>query len=201
MAKLDKILESMDSFKIDSEVALLENESLDALTVAQSKKIINESFRFIKSELIQGGILEETQTMIANAWTQAIMEDIYLPEDDGIGAGDVALGGAGAAAVGAGARYAAPAIVKGVNKTREFHNNGFDAKPSLVQGYRAAKQDLTGTVTNDINAIKDAAAQANLKAANMYADGSQAIRQGAFDLGRKVNAGVGKVKRIFAPQA
>lgn len=195
MAKLDKILESMDSFKIDSEVALLENEALDALTVAQSKKIINESFKFIKSELIQGGILEETQTMIANAWTQAIMEDIYLPEEEaGLSGGDVALGGAGVGAAGLAARYGAPAVAAGY---KAHVNSGANATGTMM----AAKQAAAGQAVSDINAIKDTAAHTNLKAANMYADGSQAIRQGAFDLGRKVNAGVGKVKRIFAPQA
>ena len=34
MAKLVKILEAMDSFRIDSDVALLENEGLDDLTRA-----------------------------------------------------------------------------------------------------------------------------------------------------------------------
>ena len=79
MPKLEKILEAMDSFKINSEVALLENESLDALTVAQAKKSIHESFNFIKNELIAGGVLEETQMLLSDAWTQAIMEDIQLP--------------------------------------------------------------------------------------------------------------------------
>lgn len=84
MARLEKILESMDSFRINSEVALLESEGLDALTIAQTKKTIHESFNFIKGELIQGGLLEDTQDMLANAWTQAIMEDIYVPSMDDV---------------------------------------------------------------------------------------------------------------------
>lgn len=78
MAKLEKILEAMDSFRIDSDVALLENDALDDLTRAQTKKILHESFGFIKTQLIQGGILEDTQSMLASHWTQAIMEDIDL---------------------------------------------------------------------------------------------------------------------------
>ena len=42
MAKLEKILESMDSFKINSEVALLENTDLTDLTRAQTRKEIHE---------------------------------------------------------------------------------------------------------------------------------------------------------------
>lgn len=83
--KLEKILESMDSFKLNSEVALLENEGLTDLTRAQTRKELHESFNFIKTELIKGGLLEEAQTLLANTWTQAIMEDIYVP---GLGDGE-----------------------------------------------------------------------------------------------------------------
>ena len=84
MAKLEKILESMDSFKINSEVALLENTDLTDLTRAQTRKEIHESFNFIKEELTKGGLLEETQQILAEAWTQAIMEDIEMPSVDDV---------------------------------------------------------------------------------------------------------------------
>ena len=80
MAKLEKILEAMDSFRIDSDVALLENDGIDDLTRAQTKKALHESFGFIKTQLTKGGILEDTQAMLANAWTQAIMEDISMED-------------------------------------------------------------------------------------------------------------------------
>ena len=79
MVKLEKILESMDSFKLHSEVALLENEGLTDLVRAQTRKELHENFNFIKKSLIQDGLLEETQSMLANTWTQAIMEDIEMP--------------------------------------------------------------------------------------------------------------------------
>lgn len=156
MAKLQKILESMDSFKLNSEVALLENSELTDLTRAQTRKEIHENFNFIKRELIAGGLLEETHSLLADAWTQAIMEDIYLPsEDEGFGAGDAAgLAGAGAAVAG-GARYVAPAVVAGVSKAANIGSD-YGMKPGMVQGYRAAKQNFTGNVTNDVNAVRSA---------------------------------------------
>lgn len=103
--KLEKILESMDSFKLNSEVALLENEGLTDLTRAQTRKELHESFNFIKEELTKGGLLEETQTLLANAWTQAIMEDIEMPSvDDVKDFGNKVAGGA---------QYAGHGIVSG----------------------------------------------------------------------------------------
>ena len=168
MAKLDKILEAMDSFRIDSDVALLENEGLDDLTRAQTKKILHESFGFIKTQLIQGGILEDTQAMLAGHWTKAIMEDIDLgnqvPEDDGIGA---ELAGAGLAAGGlaAGARYA-PAAATAYNQYRQQDQ-------SVGDSLKAAGANIASGVTGDVNAARNMAGQA-------VADGSRAIHNAAL---------------------
>ena len=168
MAKLVKILEAMDSFRIDSDVALLENEGLDDLTRAQTKKILHESFGFIKTQLIQGGILEDTQAMLAGHWTKAIMEDIDLgnqvPEDDGIGA---ELAGAGLAAGGlaAGARYA-PAAATAYNQYRQQDQ-------SVGDSLKAAGANIASGVTGDVNAARNMAGQA-------VADGSRAIHNAAL---------------------
>ena len=78
MAKLNKILESIENLKLTTEVALLENTEVTDLVRAQSKLMINESINFIKTELTKGGILEDVQLMLKNAWTQTLMEDIGL---------------------------------------------------------------------------------------------------------------------------
>ena len=168
MAKLVKILEAMDSFRIDSDVALLENEGLDDLTRAQTKKILHESFGFIKTQLIQGGILEDTQAMLAGHWTQSIMEDIDLgnqvPEEDGMGA---ELAGAGLAAGGlaAGARYA-PAAATAYNQYRQQDQ-------SVGDSLKAAGANIASGVTGDVNAARNMAGQA-------VADGSRAIHNAAL---------------------
>ena len=78
MAKLNKILESIENLKLTTEVALLENTEVTELVRAQSKLMINENINFIKNELTKGGILEDVQFMLKNAWTQALMEDISM---------------------------------------------------------------------------------------------------------------------------
>ena len=165
MAKLDKILEAMDSFRIDSDVALLENEGLDDLTRAQTKKILHESFGFIKTQLIQGGILEDTQAMLAGHWTQAIMEDIDLgnqvPEEDGIGA-ELAGAGLAAGGIAAGARYA-PAAATAYRQQDQ----------SVGDSLKAAGANIASGVTGDVNAARNMAGQA-------VADGSRAVHNAAL---------------------
>lgn len=78
MAKLNKILESIENLKLTTEVALLENTEVTELVRAQSKLMINENINFIKAELTKGGILEDVQFMLKNAWTQTLMEDISM---------------------------------------------------------------------------------------------------------------------------
>lgn len=168
MAKLVKILEAMDSFRIDSDVALLENEGLDDLTRAQTKKILHESFGFIKTQLIQGGILEDTQAMLAGHWTQSIMEDIDLgnqvPEDDGMGA-ELAGAGLAAGGIAAGARYA-PAAATAYNQYRQQDQ-------SVGDSLKAAGANIASGVTGDVNAARNMAGQA-------VADGSRAVHNAAL---------------------
>lgn len=186
MAKLVKILEAMDSFRIDSDVALLENEGLDDLTRAQTKKILHESFGFIKTQLIQGGILEDTQAMLAGHWTQAIMEDIDLgnqvPEEDGIGA-ELAGAGLAAGGIAAGARYA-PAAATAYNQYRQQDQ-------SVGDSLKAAGANIASGVTGDVNAARNMAGQA-------VADGSRAVHNAALKADIVGRNAVGQVGQAIA---
>lgn len=156
MAKLEKILESMDSFKINSEVALLENTDLTDLTRAQTRKEIHESFNFIKEELTKGGLLEETQQLLAETWTQAIMEDMEMPsntplvsEENEFGAGDAAAIAAGTGAIGAGIRYGTPAA-------QAAYKANVNSDANLTGTTMAGKQAATGQFNSDLAAVKGA---------------------------------------------
>lgn len=188
MAKLVKILEAMDSFRIDSDVALLENEGLDDLTRAQTKKILHESFGFIKTQLIQGGILEDTQAMLAGHWTQAIMEDIDLgnqvPEEDGIGA-ELAGAGLAAGGIAAGARYA-PAAATAYNQYRQQDQ-------SVGDSLKAAGANIASGVTGDVNAARNMAGQA-------VADGSRAVHNAALKADIVGRNAVGQVGQAISNQ-
>ena len=207
MAKLDKILEAMDSFRIDSDVALLENEGLDDLTRAQTKKILHESFGFIKTQLIQGGILEDTQAMLAGHWTQAIMEDIDLgnqvPEEDGIGA-ELAGAGLAAGGIAAGARYA-PAAATAYNQYRQQDQ-------SVGDSLKAAGANIASGVTGDVNAarnmagqavadgsraVHNAALKADIVGRNAVGQAGQAISNTVMPVAGAAGSALGKVKRAF----
>lgn len=176
----------MDSFRIDSDVALLENEGLDDLTRAQTKKILHESFGFIKTQLIQGGILEDTQAMLAGHWTQAIMEDIDLgnqvPEDDGMGA-ELAGAGLAAGGIAAGARYA-PAAATAYNQYRQQDQ-------SVGNSLKAAGANIASGVTGDVNAARNMAGQA-------VADGSRAVHNAALKADIVGRNAVGQVGQAIA---
>lgn len=177
--KLEKILESMDSFKLNCEVSLLENEGITDLVRAQTRKDLHESFNFIKKELITGGLLEEAQTMLANTWTQAIMEDIEMPspianEEDGFDAGDAAALAAGAGAVGAGARYIVPAAQAAY---RANVNSGANMTGTAMAG----KQALAGQFNADLAAAKgaiDTGAASVANAVNMAQSAPKEIKTG-----------------------
>lgn len=181
MAKLEKILESMDSFKINSEVALLENTDLTDLTRAQTRKEIHESFNFIKEELTKGGLLEETQQILAEAWTRAIMEDIEMPspianEEEGFDAGVAAALAAGA---GAGARYAVPAVQAAY---RANVNSGANMTGTTMAG----KQAAAGQFNADLAAAKGAIENSIMKPGTV-----------ASKLGASVGGRVRRAKNYF----
>ena len=195
--KLEKILEAMEDFKLNSDVALLENESLTPLVVAQSKKVLHESLGFIKNELTKGGVLEETQNLLRDAWTKAILEDIhvadYVPgmEDEGMSAGEMAaLGGAGLGAAG-GAAYLGPQMVNNYNQSR---NLGYSKGASAGAAFDMAGQKVANDIAND----KYAAAGMRNNVSQSASDLVRAAELGGLKAGivgrNAVNQGVGAVK-------
>lgn len=204
MAKLDKILEAMDSFRIDSDVALLENEGLDDLTRAQTKKILHESFGFIKTQLIQGGILEDTQAMLAGHWTQSIMEDIDLgnqvPEEDGMGA-ELAGAGLAAGGIAAGARYA-PAAATAYRQQDQSVGDSLKAAganiASGVTGDVNAARNMAGqAVADGSRAVHNAALKADIVGRNAVGQAGQAISNTVMPVAGAAGSALGKVKRAF----
>lgn len=204
MVKLEKILESMDSFKLHSEVALLENEGLTDLVRAQTRKELHENFNFIKKSLIQDGLLEEAQIMLANTWTQAIMEDIYMPSADDVkdfgnkvagGAQGLGHGIAGTAGLLTGAAQGGnlgnidykniPGIVG--NVTQAGYEHGYNPDVNIGDTYAGTK--LLGENLNAKEIGKIAAGTA-------IAGGGLALAAGAANKVRRAAP-----KKLPAPQA
>lgn len=77
--RLERIEEAATNLIMNSRISLLqESEGIDEKTRAKSELLIHENVRYIKGQLIQGGILEEAQNVLADVWVQAILEDIDL---------------------------------------------------------------------------------------------------------------------------
>ena len=77
--RLERIEEAANNLIMNSRISLLqESEGIDERTRAKSELLIHENVRYIKGQLLQGGILEEAQNVLADVWVQAIMEDIDL---------------------------------------------------------------------------------------------------------------------------
>lgn len=208
--KLEKILESMDSFKLNCEVSLLENEEITDLVRAQTRKDLHESFNFIKKELITGGLLEEAQTMLANTWTQAIMEDIEIPSVDdvkdfgnkvaggaqGLGYGLVANTGRVVGAVDAGKLdYIDPREVAGniADNVKSGYQNGYQNVPvGMGTTYDIGK--FVGA--NEINASDAAKEIGKVAAGAAIAGGGLALAAGAANKVRRAAP-----KKLPAPQA
>ena len=208
--KLEKILESMDSFKLNCEVSLLENEEITDLVRAQTRKDLHESFNFIKKELITGGLLEEAQTMLANTWTQAIMEDIEIPSVDdvkdfgnkvaggaqGLGYGLAANTGRVVGAVDAGKLdYIDPKEVAGniADNVKSGYQNGYQNVPvGMGTTYDIGK--FVGA--NEINASDAAKEIGKVAAGAAIAGGGLALAAGAANKVRRAAP-----KKLPAPQA
>ena len=207
--KLEKILESMDSFKLNCEVSLLENEEITDLVRAQTRKDLHESFNFIKKELITGGLLEEAQTMLANTWTQAIMEDIEMPSIDDVkdfgnkvagGAQGLGYGIAGTTGLLTGAAQGGnlgnieykniPGIVG--NIAQAGYEHGYNPDANIGDAYNVGK--FVGA--NDINASDAAKAAALGIGGAAIAGGGLALAAGAANKVRRAAP-----KKLPAPQA
>ena len=205
--RLEKILEAMENFRIDSDVALLENEGLTDLTRAQTKKVLHESFGFIKNELTKGGLLLEAQDLLKDAWTQAIMEDIqmgdYIPsmEDEGMGAGTMAAG-AGLAAAGAGGAYLGPQMVNNYNQARALGQSrgasagaAFDMAGQKINNDIANAKYAAAGVRNDLSqGASDLQRQAELAGLKAGIVGRNAVNQGVDAVKGAVNSGVDAIK-------
>ena len=208
--KLEKILESMDSFKLNCEVSLLENEGITDLVRAQTRKDLHESFNFIKKELITGGLLEEAQTMLANTWTQAIMEDIEIPSVDdvkdfgnkvaggahGLGYGLASAAGRVVGAVDAGKLdYIDPKEVAGniADNIKSGYQNGYQNVPVGMGTTYDIGKFVGATDTNADDVAKAAALGIGGAAA---AGGGLALAAGAANKVRRAAP-----KKLPAPQA
>ena len=216
-AKYSELLEACNKIQLTGKLGILEESSIDEASSIKLQLVLQENINFIKNQITRTPLIENVQMMLAEKWTQAILEDIdfagmepYRLEDEGLTAGEMGAIGAGtlgAGALAAGARYAVPAAQAAYNARA---NSGANLTGTMM----AAKQAAATPFNNDVAAVRNAAASTAQAAG--YAAGlvNQAVRnqagaaaagfsgiQGPAKPGTqtayKVGSTVGKVKRVF----
>ena len=159
--KYGALLEACNTIQLTGKLGILEESSVDEATSIKLQLVLQENVNFIKNQITRTPLIENVQMMLAEKWTQAILEDIdlagmvpYGQEDEGFDLGTAgAIAGTGALA--AGARYAIPGAAKVYNKTQELRNRGFDLGPSFNQGIIAGKQNIAGNIATDKAALQN----------------------------------------------
>ena len=177
-AKYSALLEACNTIQLTGKLGILEEGSVDEATSIKLQLVLQENVNFIKNQITRTPLIENVQMMLAEKWTQAILEDIdlagmvpYGQEDEGLTAGEMGAIGAGtlgAGALGAGA-YLGPQMARNYNTSRGMgHSVGssagaaFDMAGQKVRNdVAAAKSDIVGGVNNLRNQAGDA--MSNLK--------------------------------------
>ena len=213
-ARYSELLEACNKIQLTGKLGILEESSIDEASSIKLQLVLQENINFIKNQITKTPLIENVQTMLAEKWTQAILEDIdfagmapYGQEDEGLTAGEMAaIGGAGALGAGtlaAGARYAVPAAQAAYNART---NSGANLTGTMM----AAKQAAATPFNNDVAAVRNAAgtvadtagnvaqaAKNQVGAAAAGFSGIQGPAKPGTQTAYKVGSTVGKVKRVF----
>ena len=225
-ARYSALLEACNTIQLTGKLGILEEGSVDEATSIKLQLVLQENINFIKNQITKTPLIENVQMMLAEKWTQAILEDIdfagmvpYGQEDEGLTAGEMAAAGTGAAALGAGA-YLGPQMARNYNTSRGMgHSVGssagaaFDMAGQKVNNdVAAAKSDIVGGVNNLRNqagtAMDNLKRNAELGALKAGIVGRNAVNQAVSSvMPRKqpvapaapllLPATAGKVKRVF----
>ena len=223
-ARYSELLEACNKIQLTGKLGILEESSIDEASSIKLQLVLQENINFIKNQITKTPLIENVQTMLAEKWTQAILEDIdfagmvpYGQEDEGLTAGEMAAAGAGAAALGAGA-YLGPQMARNYNTSRGMgHSVGssagaaFDMAGQKVNNdVAAAKSDIVGGVNNLRNqagtAMDNLKRNAELGALKAGIVGRNAVNQAVSSVMPKKQPVVtmvqpattsGKVKRVF----
>ena len=182
-ARYSELLEACNKIQLTGKLGILEESSIDEASSIKLQLVLQENINFIKNQITKTPLIENVQTMLAEKWTQAILEDIdfagmvpYGQEDEGLTAGEMAaIGGAGALGAGAlaaGARYAVPAAQAAYNART---NSGANLTGTMM----AAKQAAATPFNNDVAAVRNAAGTVADTAGNIGRAGFNAARNAA----------------------
>lgn len=200
-AKYSALLEACNTIQLTGKLGILEEGSVDEATSIKLQLVLQENVNFIKNQITRTPLIENVQTMLAEKWTQAILEDIAVEtpfvQDEGLTAGEMAAAGTlGAGALAAGARYVAPAAQAAYNART---NSGANLTGTMM----AAKQAAVTPFNNDVAAAKQAVGNVAQVAKNQTGamaagfSGIQGPAKPGAQTAYKVGSTLGKVQRVF----
>lgn len=205
-AKYSALLEACNTIQLTGKLGILEEGSVDEATSIKLQLVLQENVNFIKNQITRTPLIENVQMMLAEKWTQAILEDIdfagmvpYGQEDEGLTAGEMGAIGAGtlgAGALAAGASYLGPQMARNYNASRQM------GVP--VGGSMGAAVDMAGMkVRNDINDVKASAAGLRNQVENKVDQFGRDVQLGALKTGivgrNAVNQAVQGIKNTVMP--
>lgn len=202
-AKYSALLEACNTIQLTGKLGILEESSVDEATSIKLQLVLQENVNFIKNQITRTPLIENVQMMLAEKWTQAILEDIAVEnpfvQDEGLTAGEMGAIGAGtlgAGALAAGARYAVPAAQAAYNART---NSGANLTGTMM----AAKQAAVTPFNNDVAAAKQAVGNVAQVAKNQTGamaagfSGIQGPAKPGAQTAYKVGSTLGKVQRVF----
>ena len=89
--KYSALLEACNTIQLTGKLGILEEGSVDEATSIKLQLVLQENVNFIKNQITRTPLIENVQMMLAEKWTQAILEDIdlagmapYGQEDEGL---------------------------------------------------------------------------------------------------------------------
>ena len=205
-AKYSALLEACNTIQLTGKLGILEESSVDEATSIKLQLVLQENVNFIKNQITRTPLIENVQMMLAEKWTQAILEDIALEnpfvQDEGLTAGEMAGIGAGAAGTLAGGALVAGAR-HGVPAAQAAYNARTNSGANLTGTMMAAKQAAVTPFNNDVAAAKQAVGNVAQVAKNQTGamaagfSGIQGPAKPGAQTAYKVGSTLGKVQRVF----
>ena len=193
-AKYSALLEACNTIQLTGKLGILEESSIDEASSIKLQLVLQENVNFIKNQITRTPLIENVQMMLAEKWTQAILEDISF-DDVGEFGNKVAGGIQGAAHGTAGAAGLLVGATQGGNLDKINYGKLAEAIPNTIKaGYNVGYNADSPSVGTTYDVTKFVGENPNISAGALGA-GLGVASLGAAGLGVAAATGLGKVTR------
>lgn len=199
-AKYSALLEACNTIQLTGKLGILEESSVDEATSIKLQLVLQENVNFIKNQITRTPLIENVQMMLAEKWTQAILEDISF--DDVGEFGNKVAGGIQSAAHGtAGTAGLLVGAAQGGNLDKLNYGKLAEGVPNIIKaGYNAGYNADSPSVGTTYDVAKFVGENPNISAGVLGA-GALGVGAAATGLGVAAATGLGKVTRRSAGRA